>query len=298
MVRPQDADLQRLKSGLYGVLGSSIAYTRSPSIFRAVFAHMKWPATYARFDRMPRELERFLRAAPEVGIVGLNVTIPYKRRVRHICDRLAPSARLTGAVNAVSYVNRRTTGHNTDIDGVRATLRRYRRGLTGAHAVVFGAGGAARAVAWTLLSDFRIGRLSIVGRSRRKADDLLATIAGAAKGHIEADALGWSDHDVRMAVADAALIVNATPLGGGLFKGVSPLSGRISLPDATIVFDLVYEPPETLLLKQARAARCRVCINGWPMLVAQAEASFRIWTGRGFPGSVTRMLLTTQGRIG
>ena len=268
---------------LYGVLGHKIAYSASPEIFRRVFDALHWPAVYALLDLPPRRLNRFLRAASDAGIAGFNVTIPYKERIADLCDRLDASASSLGAVNTVAMENGRLIGYNTDSDGVRQSLKPYRRMLRGGQAVIFGAGGAARAVAAVLIADFHMARLTLVARSPQRGKRLLRSLAPLAHTSVHLDVLPWRDRKLHDVIGDAALLVNATPIGGQSMRGQSPISDKMRLPDSAIVFDLRYRPRVTRFLRQAQRARCQAVLNGWPMLIAQAETSFKIWTGRGFP---------------
>lgn len=291
-VRSRQTDLMR--TGLYGVLGSGIAYSQSPLIFRRVFTDLGWPAVYALIDLKSAasgRLGRFLRAAPDARFVGLNVTKPYKEAVGEYCARLDLSAVATGAVNTIAVGHRGLIGYNTDVDGIMATLGPYARALKKRGAVILGVGGAARAVAWTLIEHFGISHLTLIARSPVRAERLLQDLVSHTKQGFTASILRWNDRAAGAAVGDAGLLVNATPLGGGLLKSRTPLPIKISLPSSLIVFDLTYSPRDTLLLRRARRARCRAVLGGWRMLVAQAEASFTVWTGRKFPASTRRELL-------
>lgn len=283
-----------IRSGLYGVLGSGIAYSQSPQIFRRVFADLGWPAVYALIDLQATasgRLGRFLRAAAAARFIGLNVTKPYKEAVGEYCSRLDVTAVATGAVNTLAVGGGGLIGYNTDVAGIKATLRPYARALKKRRAVIFGAGGAARAVAWTLVEHFGISHLTLIARSPLCAERLLQDLVSHTKQGFTASILRWDDHTAGTAVRDAVLLINTTPLGGGPLKTRTPLQTKIALSSSLIVFDLIYRPRETLLLRRARRARCRAALGGWRMLVAQAEASFTIWTGRKFSALTRRDLL-------
>jgi shikimate dehydrogenase len=280
-----------IQNGVYGVLGCGIDYSQSPRIFRAAFEHLNWPAVYGLFDLPPRRIGRFLHAAADAGIVGLSVTKPYKERVIEYCDELDERADWLGAVNAIAIRGRKLYGYNTDIAGIDASLAPYRRTLARGDAVIFGAGGVARALVWTLLTQFRLQRITVVARQRRKAARLLHDIGFAVDADFEANACGWNDRNLRDDIANAALVANATPFGTGSLKQNSPLPARTPLVRETVCFDLVYRPTVSPFLRQARRARCHAVIDGWPMLVAQAAEAFRLWTGRPFPVAVRDQLL-------
>jgi shikimate dehydrogenase len=282
---------KRIQQGVYGVLGHRIAYSQSPLIFGYVFDVLRWPAVYAQFDRTPRQLEKFAAAASGAGIVGFNVTQPYKVRIiEHLarCDR---SAKAIGAVNTVTVKGKQLIGSNTDMEGVGAALAPYRGELRNSSAVVLGAGGAARAVAHALAHEFKVGKIIISARSLAKGRLLVREVERPSRRECTMTVCGISQIALRNALAEAAILVNATPIGGSATAKQMPLPKGLSLPRSLIVFDLIYSPRPTLLLKRARQAGCRT-VDGWPMLVGQAEAAFRLWTGRAFPSQVRRELLS------
>lgn len=279
------------RTGVYGVVGAGIGYSQSPQIFRRVFERLNWPATYALYDLSPRQLPRFLKATRDVQIRGLNVTKPYKTRVMAMLDSLAGTAASVRAVNTVAFQGGRLVGHNTDIDGVVAVLRPHAADLKYRMAVIFGAGGAARAVAYTLLTELRMSQVMIAARDPRKARRMIHELQERLPLASDAASAAFAPaSNLDSAIKSAALIVNATPLGGEKFLRQSPLPGATKLSRRSIALDLVYQPRNTVFLRQAKAAGCRV-VGGWPMLVAQADASFHIWTGERFPTSLRKELL-------
>ncbi|MBD3297873.1 MAG: hypothetical protein GF341_04395 [candidate division Zixibacteria bacterium] len=278
-----------IQQAVYGVLGQDIQYSLSPAIFRHVFALLKWQAVYAIFDRGPARLERFVKAAPDAGIAGFNVTKPYKVEIIEHLNRLDTTARDVGAVNAVACRSTGGVGYNTDIDGVDAALASYRKRLTGKPVLIVGAGGAARATAYALVKRFGVTDITFVVRSPKRAErvarDLDDHLSRVTFDIVHVDKL---EGDPR--VKAAALIVNATPVGTGSERNRLPISPRVDLSPRTVVFDLIYRPRQTRFLERAQRAGCRT-VSGWPMLIAQAEAAFRIWTGRDFPKKARRQLL-------
>ncbi|MEW5873556.1 MAG: shikimate dehydrogenase [Candidatus Zixiibacteriota bacterium] len=281
---------ERVERAVYGVLGHEIGYSLSPKIFRTVFDALEWPAVYALFDRRPAEVPRFVSAAATLGILGLNVTKPFKVSIVAYMDRLDDSARCTGAVNTIRFEGRRSTGYNTDIAGVIAALKPHAARLRGQTALILGAGGAARAVALTLERTFRMRRLTFAVRSRRAGERMIDSFATAAEPSAILETIPYEADPIRDRLNHCALLVNATPTGTSGPASGSPLPRGVKLTAETLVFDLVYQPRETALLKLAVRSGCRA-VGGWPMLVAQAEESFRIWTGRRFPVSSRRKLM-------
>ena len=146
-----------------------------------------------------------------------------------------------------------------------------------------------------LIDHFAVRQLTIVARRPARARRLLHDIGFGAETDFVGDIMNWGRSGLRDVLSRAALIVNATPLGGPAARRSSPLPVRVALPSRAVVFDLVYTPHPTPFQRRARQARCRAVIDGWPMLVAQADAAMALWTGRRFPADVRRDLLARRG---
>ncbi len=282
------------EGGIYGLVGCDIPYSLSPVIFRRVFEDLGWPAVYGLFDLDAPQLTRFLRAAGDCGIRGFNVTQPYKVRIMPLLDGVDQIAESVGAVNTVVREGRRWIGHNTDVHGIQSVLSPYARVLAGSHAVIIGTGGAARAVAYALATRLRASQVTFAVRSAGKGHALVKKFAA-----LRGQRCSWSSCPLTHValseyLSDAGLLVNATPVGGHGFVGRSPLPHGVAIPRSAIVFDLVYRPAQTRLLRDASAAGCKRLFGGWGMLVAQAEESFCLWTGKRFPGNVHKVLLAME----
>jgi len=286
------SQLQRyIRNGVYGVVGHNIQYSQSPAIFRRVFETLGWPAVYALCDMSPSHFKRFVASAADAGIIGFNVTQPYKVRILDLLKRLDPTAKAVGAVNTVVCLPRGLTGYNTDVHGVTAALAPVKRQLRDSSVVILGGGGAARAVAYALSREFSIGEIIFAVRSLPKGRRVIRDLREQGKLRCPMDVCSLTKTDMDNSVTNAKLLVNATPVGGAGSKGKTPIPKGSSLPSTLTVFDLVYRPSPTKLLRDAKRAGCKT-IGGWPMLVGQAEAAFRIWTGRGFPLKTRQELLT------
>lgn len=243
---------------LYALLGYPLTHSFSQRFFTEKFAREQ--ILDARYDLFPlpdiQELPQLLAAHPE--LCGLNVTIPHKETVLPWLDALDETARAVGAVNCIRIDGGRLTGYNTDVYGFEESLRR-----TGwlvdpetAQAFILGTGGAAKAVAYVL----RKMGLPVHFVSRQPAAD----------DQIAYDELrNWLPQR-------RALLVNTTPLGTFPQAGTRPPLPLDVLGSQHLVFDLVYNPPETLLLREARQRGCAVQ-NGLEMLHLQAEKAWEIW---------------------
>jgi shikimate dehydrogenase len=279
-----------VSSGLYGVVGHEIGYTLSPLIFCAAFESLGWRADYSVIDIDKVELPGLISTMRHAPIRGLSVTKPYKEAVVPFLDRLDQSAKAIGAVNTIVKSGRRLVGYNTDVDGVEAALKRYRDKLRNRDAVIFGAGGAARAVAYTLLSRLGMRSVTIAARrpaqARRLIHDLQDRLTPPALASGAFRPVGELDD----ALENAVLVVNATPIGAGRRGTIGLFPHGTRIRSGVIAFDLVYRPRPTGFTVAARRAGCRTVIDGWPMLIAQAEKAFWLWTGRKFPREVSRKL--------
>lgn len=253
---------------LYGVAGYPSLHSRSPQLYAQLFSYFGINAHYIRFH--DPSLSRILNLAADLDVRGLSVTIPFKQEVLDAVDHPDEHCSAIGAANTVLFCGGRSYAYNTDWMGIRDALLEEK----GKTAVVLGAGGAAAAAAYALLS---LGmEVTVLNRTVEKAEALAARF-GCSSGVPR-------DFDrIRPAV-----VVNATPVGMEPDRG-SPLTREQLFPGMT-VFDLVYTPPETPLLRMARSAGCRV-IQGREMFIRQAQAQFRHFTGIDAPLHMIREMM-------
>jgi shikimate dehydrogenase len=199
--------------------------------------------------------------AAHLRIKGLSVTIPFKRDVMALVDALDDEAAAAGAVNTIAERDGRWVGMNTDAEGFLAPLRSRLPEMRGLRAVILGAGGAARAAGLALR---RMGAHVTICARRPEAAHAVAEAIEVAAGAWPPPSGSWD------------LLVNATPVGGVLAPDDVPIDGPF---DGRLVYDLVYDPNPTALLRRAGAGGCPT-LGGLDMLVAQAERQFEIWTGQ------------------
>ncbi len=254
------------QTAVYGVVGFPLSHSISPSMHNAAFRAAGADAVY--LPLVAASAEDFTMFAATLGVNGASITIPYKVDLFQRADDVDDLSRKVGAVNTY----RRQQGHwharNTDVSGFLAPLKNT-IDLGGARAAVLGTGGAARAVVVGLAS---MGTtVTVYGRSRSKAD-AVASIAGATGSVFPVTPASWD------------LLVNTTPVG--LYPNVDDtvFDGPF---DGKVVYDLLYNPPETRLLREAAAAGCTT-IGGLEMLVAQAEDQSEWWLGRRPPAGLMR----------
>jgi shikimate dehydrogenase len=253
---------------LAGVAGYPVAHSLSPAMMAAWLETSGLPGRYTAFEIAPEQFETAIRALPALGITGLNITLPHKRAAFEIADTLGDAARAVGAVNLlVRRDDGGLHGDNTDVIGIAAALRQGGVDRAEGPAVILGAGGAARAALYQLrregYDDIRIVNRT-PDRARQLAEDF------------EIDVLVRNWDSANEALDGAALIVNASSLGmagqPNLTLDLSPSSRN------ALVFDMVYVPLETQLLRQARQTGRR-SVDGLAMLIGQARPSFEAFFG-------------------
>ncbi len=267
-----------------GIIGDPVRGSPSPRLHNAAFAALGLNWCYVAFQ-VPRDrLEGALRGLPALGIAGVNVTVPHKEAALAYLDETTDDARLIGAVNTIRVDGDRLIGHNTDTTGLLDALR-YDGGVAvrGQRAAIVGAGGAARAAAFALAGEGAAG-VTIINRNWDRAAALADSIRRSFQCAVDAVPLDGSA--VGAALREATLLVQATTVGGGAQRALSPIPGG-ALHPGLFVIDMVYSPEETVLLREARAAGCRA-LGGLPMLVYQGARAFEIWTGRAAPLQVMR----------
>jgi len=276
-------DLYRIRelnrqTQIMGLMGSPTTHSISPQIHNAAFAAQDLNAVYIPFE--VREAKDFIRRMvdPRTREVdwplrGLSVTAPHKSACLELLDELAPPAREIGAVNTILIEDDRLIGYNTDAEAFLSPLRRRAIMLVGARCALLGAGGAARSVLWALEREG--ADVTVFARDMSKANHLAEKFGARAAGV----------SDARFKNFD--LVINATPLGtrGYLERETPAVSSQ--LQGARLVYDLVYNPSSTRLMREAAEAGVE-SIGGLEMLLAQAAEQFRLWMGHDAPLRVMR----------
>lgn len=251
------------RTGLCAVLLHPAAHTRSPAMHNAAFRALGLDARFLAFDVAPERLAEALSGARALGFRQLAISIPHKEAVMQHLDDIDQTARAIGAVNTVTREGERLVGANTDWLGLVRALERHGE-LAGRRAVVLGAGGAARAAVFGLQQ--RGARVHVLNRSAEKARRLARELGADGAG-----ALG------DLADIEYDLLINATRVG--LSDDTQSPVANTALRAGGIVFDTIYEPAETKLLRDARAAGAEAVGGKW-MLVYQAAEQIRLWSGR------------------
>lgn len=264
----------KINQQILGVIGDPIEHSLSPALFEFVLDELGLPYRYEAFRVRAEELGAFLQRVREEGFLGLNVTIPHKERVIPLLDGLDPQAERLGAVNTITNEARRLMGHNTDVEGFIRSLRTRGIELRGQRAVILGAGGAAKAAVYGLI-ELGIGGITLANRTLQRAQDLSAQVASKT-GFQEITSLKLDDPRLGERIQGASMLVNATSAGMAPKSEACPLGDLSCLHRDLIVYDLIYNPPETKLLEGAKG-RAAQAINGLDMLIYQALGSLNVW---------------------
>jgi 3-dehydroquinate dehydratase/shikimate dehydrogenase len=274
------------ETAVYGVIADPIGHSLSPQVHNAAFRHAGVNAVYLPF-RVPAEtLDQFLAQAGAWGIRGLSVTIPHKESVLRKLAKFDPAVKGIGAANTIVFDGSggggQMIGYNTDYRAALDSLDRamqppeYDRGqIEGKTVLVLGAGGAARAIVYGLKR--RGANVVVAGRTSSRADQLAS--------QMQCRAVDWM---ARHTVSPDVLI-NCTPVGMHPNLDESPFE-KHHLRPAMVVFDTVYNPENTLLVKEARSQSCTV-ITGVEMFVRQASLQFTLFTGKDSPWELMRDVL-------
>ena len=267
-----------------GLIGHPVAHSVSPAFQQPAFDQAGIDARYEAWDALPADLPSLIEALRDDDALGANVTIPYKEAALRHMDGLHQTARFAGAINTIVNQSGHLQGYNTDVTGFQRSLEQAGFDPAGKSAVIWGAGGAARAVAWGLV--WRgIEAITIVNRTAARAGRLRHDMASASAG-ARLRSFGADSQEALDSLADADLVVQCTSVGlaGSDTAGQSPFDPGL-LGDGAFLFDLVANPERTPLVEAALARGLRA-EGGLPMLVLQGAAAFELWTGRAAPAEL------------
>jgi len=267
------------KTALFGIIGRPVEHSLSPVMHNAAFSHLDLNNVYVPLS--PKKLADALVGLKSMGFKGLSVTVPFKEEIIPYLDRIDDTALQIGAVNTLvitetSGGSPKIHGTNTDWIGSNAALAQAIE-LKGASALVLGAGGAAKAVAFGLQKAG--ATVTVANRTKSKASAL--------GKELDCKALGLDEIDD----VDADILINTTTVGMTPHVDHSPVAPNL-LSQYRVVMDIVYAPLETKLLRNSKEQGCTV-IDGLDMLLFQGAEQFRIWTGLQAPTTVMRRALVT-----
>jgi len=266
---------------IVGVIGHPIKHSYSPLMHNIAFELSGLNYIYLPFDVPPSALKDSLKGMIALGIKGFNVTIPLKEKVLPFLKDISEEASIIGAVNTIVNDDGILRGYNTDVLGVTESLLPYKEELQGTTVTVIGAGGASRSVIYSLIRNFKVERINIVNRTEQLAESLKEYFSTKMLfSNIKSYPL--VPPDLIDVFRNSKLIVNTTSIG--MYPDVDDAATTIleSFTKDQIVFDVVYTPIKTKLLKLAESQGARI-ITGLKMFVEQGAKSYEIWTGEQMP---------------
>ena len=261
---------------MYAVIGDPIAQSLSPQLHNGLFEANGIDAIYFPVEVKSENLEKLVQGFRLMNFGGFNITKPHKLDIMKYLDELDPLAQKIGAVNTVVYRDKKMIGYNTDgfgfIKSIEKKLgKKAKEELT---ILILGCGGAVKSVAMAL-ADWGIKKVIIANRTLSKADELIEQINENWPG--KAQAISMEESELKKVLPNADLIVNGTSLGMNDAPERTPIAKELLKKDI-FVYDMIYSPPMTQLLKDAKAAGAQT-ENGLEMLLYQGLLAFELWTG-------------------
>ncbi len=273
------------QTSVVGIIGDPVKHSCSPQMHNAAFNHLNLNMVYIPFHVRPESLGETINGMKALGLVGLNVTVPHKIEVMKYLDEISPAASVIGAVNTIHVKDNRLIGDNTDGFGfVRALIEDEGITIAGKSVVILGSGGSTRAIGYALLKN-GVNRLVFCNRTASKAEELAKELLEKMAKTQDVFVAGMGLINSMTEITQADILINTTSVG---MKPADPLLIDPSwIRKGQVVCDIIYSPPQTLLLQEAEKRGARV-VNGLGMLVHQGALSFEIWTGRSAPVEIMR----------
>jgi shikimate dehydrogenase len=270
------------RTRVYGVIGDPIEHTLSPTMHNAAFNQLGLDCVFLAFRVRADEVENAVRGMRALDIRGLNVTMPHKGEVSTYLDEVDSTAKLLGSVNTIRNDHDRLSGFSVDGIGALQALKKNGVSLNGKKLLLLGGGGAARAIAFAVAKE--VDELVVLNRTPAKTKKLAEVLNRTLKKKVEGKSL--SPERIKANLRDADILVNATSVGMRPQIDQSLVQPQWLKPDLAVM-DIIYDPLETKLAKDAKAAGAHV-IGGVEMLIYQGVASFEIWTDRSAPVEAMR----------
>ena len=265
-------------TNIVGLIGHPVEHSFSPPMHNAAFGALGMDYAYVAFDVDPLNLKSAIEGAKSLNIKGFNVTIPHKIEVMKHLDEIDDVAGLIGAVNTIDFKNMK--GYNTDGIGAVKAIEEV-TSIKDKNVVVAGAGGASRAISF-YIAKYGAETLTILNRNVEKADSLAGDVLDSDLiGDVKSDSIS----EIRSYIDDADILIDTTPVGMHPNVDAEPIVAAEDMHENLAVFDAVYNPNETVLIKESLKAGAKP-VYGIKMLLYQGAESFKIWTGREPPVDV------------
>lgn len=270
-------------TNIVGLMGHPVEHSFSPPMHNEAFDALNMDYAYVAFDVNPNDLKSAIEGAESLNIKGFNVTIPHKVDVMQYLDELDEVARLIGAVNTIDFKNLK--GYNTDGIGAVKAIEEV-TSIKNKNVVVAGAGGASRAISF-YIAKYGAESLTILNRNEVKVESLASDVSDSGLiGEVASDSI----NAIGNYMESADVLIDATPLGMHPNINDEPIVKADMMDEDLVVFDAVYNPNETVLIKEAIKANAKP-VYGIKMLLYQGAESFKIWTGKTAPVDVMEKAL-------
>ncbi|MFC1571342.1 shikimate dehydrogenase [Candidatus Margulisiibacteriota bacterium] len=267
------------------IIGYPIGHSLSPTMHNAAAKALGIDLEYIPKKVKPKDLAKALKELRGPDVIGFNITVPHKEAIVPLLDDLSKPAQIIGAVNTVVNENGKLIGHNTDGAGFIESLKEdAKTAPKDKNVVILGAGGASRAVS-VMLAEAEVAFLTITDIQEEKAKGLIEYVSSYFQTNC--NLVKPNSPELQETINKADILVNCTPIGMHPKGKDSPLSPDIKLHANLLVYDLVYNPRETQLLKSAQTAGGRTC-SGLGMLVRQGALAFTLWTHQEAPVATMR----------
>jgi shikimate dehydrogenase len=270
-----------LNTKIIGLFAHPVKHTYSPYIHNLTFQLKGLDYIYLPFDVTNANLKSAIKGILSLGIKGFNVTIPHKENIMSFLDNISDEASIIGSVNTVVNDLGKLVGYNTDVNGIQETLSPFTKQINGENVTLIGAGGAARAVIFCLVRNFKPKQINLVNRTEERAY-LLKEYFKAKMKYDDFKVFELVPPDIVEVFQDSKLIINATPIGMYPDTDDTVTNLKESFKKGQIAFDLVYNPVKTKFLEIAESQGATT-LDGLNMLVYQAAESFKLWTGQEMP---------------
>ncbi len=265
------------QTSFIALIGNPVTHSLSPIMQNAALEYLGLDIIYIAIPCRDEDLRLVIKSLKKINCKGLNITIPYKQKVFNLCDEVTPVAKKLTAINTLKLnSDQEWSGTNTDVEGFIYPLKTLN--LSRKEAIVLGCGGAARSVIQGLIN-LNFSKVTIISRNKKSLNELMKNFANQS----EVKGLLNSDDQINNLIEETDLIVNTTPVGmkteSNSENNLLPYGENFwkSLNSKTIVYDLIYNPAPTALLKYCDKKGCRT-IDGKQMLIAQGLKSLSFWT--------------------
>ena len=278
------------KTKVCALFGHPVGHSLSPELHNAAFEALGLPFVYVAHDVQPGNVAKALEGIRVMGYRGLSVTIPHKVEALAAVDDVEETARGIGCINTVVNDDGCLRGYNSDGLGALGALRDAGADPQGRRVVVLGSGGAARAITVTLAREAPPERLTILGVELQELGRLVAD--ARERGRAPVDGIPLTDASLRQELAAADLLLHCSSVGMHPNVEQSLVPPEL-LRAGLVVFDAVYNPRQTKLLREARAAGCRT-VSGLEMFLGQAYVQFELWTGQPAPRDIMRRVVEAR----